>query len=95
MFDDRIDAVGLDDRSITESHNEVLDARYDRNGLAEFEALRSRTVIQDQLRGTLRFGYSDREENFRFVAPGIPFVSDPGPAGAVRCTAHRVLGQRY
>src|SRR4029078_11437633 len=38
MVDDRIDAVGLDDRSITESHNEVLDARYDRNGLAEFEA---------------------------------------------------------
>jgi len=27
MFDDRIDAVSLDDRSITEPHNEVLDAR--------------------------------------------------------------------
>ena len=37
MFDDTIDAVSLDDRTITESHNEVLDTHPDRNGLAEVE----------------------------------------------------------
>ena len=37
MFDDRIDAVSLNDRTITKPHNEVLDAHHDRNGLAEVE----------------------------------------------------------
>jgi hypothetical protein len=32
MFDDRIDAVSLDDRTITKPHNEVLDAHPDRDG---------------------------------------------------------------